>query len=242
MGRLLWLIDDAADIQFFRSFPLFPLCMLGGLVVMWVHEKLGLTLPVDELLMDRIGGAAMEFLIVAAIALINLSAVASDLAPLFIIIAGGLSWNFFCFFYLKNFVLPDYKFERAIVELGQSFGTTATGLLLLRMVDPDKETKVWRAFGFKQLVTEPFMGGGVWTTVSLPLLSSIGVWGVFGISSGALAFWFGMYFFYFRGLYKRMKAMAEDYDVEKEQAQQGENVIDATEANVVDYDANEASC
>ena len=160
---------------------------------MWVHQKLGVKFPVDELLMDRIGGAAMEFLILAAIALINVDAVANNLAPLFIIIIGGMSWNFFCFFYLKNIVLPDFKFERAIVELGQSFGTTATGLLLLRMVDPDKETPVWRAFGFKQLCTEPIMGGGVWTTISLPLLTTIGVWGVFGIAAGMLTFWVSLY-------------------------------------------------
>merc|ERR1712151_686699 len=219
--RLLWLIEDAVpalqQIKFFRSFPLFPMCMLGGLLVMWVRHKLGCPFPVDDLLMDRIGGAAMEFLIVSAIALINISAVADNLAPLFIIIIGGMTWNFFCFFYLKNFVLPNYKFERAIVELGQSFGTTATGLLLLRMVDPDKETPVWRSFGFKQLVTEPFMGGGVWTTVSLPLLATIGVWGVFGIASGALTFWFGMYFFYFRRMYKQMETIEthEDEDIKE---------------------------
>lgn len=211
--RLLWLLDDnipaLGKIQLFHSFPLFPMCMLGGLLVMWVHQKLGVKFPVDELLMDRIGGAAMEFLIVAAIALINVDAVANNLAPLFIIIIGGMSWNFFCFFYLKNIVLPDFKFERAIVELGQSFGTTATGLLLLRMVDPDKETPVWRAFGFKQLCTEPIMGGGVWTTISLPLLATIGVWGVFGIASGVLAFWFLMYFFYFRRMYKQMKSIED---------------------------------
>jgi len=31
----------------------------------------------------------------------------------------------------------DAWFERSIVEMGQSLGITATGLLLLRFVDPD---------------------------------------------------------------------------------------------------------
>jgi len=48
--------------------------------------------------MERIGGSAMEFLIVSAIAVINTEAVAANIAPLVIIILGGMSWNFFLFF------------------------------------------------------------------------------------------------------------------------------------------------
>ena len=61
--RYLWLIEYAVpalqEIKFFTSFPLFPMCMLGGLFVMWVHEKTGVPAPIDDLVMDRIGGASM---------------------------------------------------------------------------------------------------------------------------------------------------------------------------------------
>ena len=184
--------------------------MLGGLFVMWVHEKAGVPCPVDELMMDRIGGASMEVLIVAAIAMINTNAVSENIAPLIIIMIGGMSWNFVCFFILAPRVLPNFQFERAIVELGQSFGTTATGLLLLRMCDPHKDTEVWKAFGYKQMMTEPFMGGGIWTTVSLQLLVNIGVWGVCGISTAAVLFWTCMYFFYFRKVNLRADAAQEN--------------------------------
>jgi len=210
--RMLWLIEynvpALEEIKFFTSFPLFPLCMLGGLFVMWVHEKCGVPAPVDDIMMERIGGAAMEFLIVSAIAMINTEAVSDNIAPLMIIMIGGMTWNFVCFFVLAPRILPNFHFERAIVELGQSFGTTATGLLLLRMCDPEKDTPVWKAFGYKQMMTEPFMGGGVWTTVSLQLLATIGVWGVFGISSAFVLFWTCMYFFYFRKVYL-LQAAAE---------------------------------
>eukprot|EP00873_Tetraselmis_striata_P019768 jgi/Tetstr1/440032/TSEL_028392.t1 len=211
--RCLWLIEDQVpalqEIRFFRSFPLFPMCMLGGLFIMWLHKLAKAPIPVDSLVMERLSGAAMEFLIVTAIATINTDAVANALAPLAIILVGGISWNFVCFFVLAPRMLPDAKFERAIVELGQSFGTTATGLLLLRICDPEKETTAWRAFSYKQLMTEPFMGGGIWTTVSLPMLATLGVWPVFGISSAFLAFWFVMYFVYFRRVYARQAAEAQ---------------------------------
>ena len=62
--RCLWLIEynvpALEEIKFFTSFPLFPMCMLGGLFVMWIHEKAGVPAPIDDLMMDRIGGASME--------------------------------------------------------------------------------------------------------------------------------------------------------------------------------------
>jgi len=214
--RLLWLIEfhvpALAEVKFFTSFPLFPMCMLGSLFVMWVHEKCGSIAPVDALMMERIGGAAMEFLIVAAIAMIKTDAVAENIAPLILIMVGGILWNLICFFYIAPRVLPNFHFERAIVELGQSFGTTATGLLLLRMCDPEKDTVVWKAFGYKQMITEPFMGGGLWTTVSLQLLATIGVWGVFGISAGFVLLWTLVYVFYFRKLYALMTSESTDFD------------------------------
>jgi len=232
--RLLWLIEfhvpALAEVKFFTSFPLFPMCMLGSLFVMWVHEKCGSIAPVDALMMERIGGAAMEFLIVAAIAMIKTDAVAENIAPLILIMVGGILWNLICFFYIAPRVLPNFHFERAIVELGQSFGTTATGLLLLRMCDPEKDTVVWKAFGYKQMITEPFMGGGLWTTVSLQLLATIGVWGVFGISAGFVLLWTLVYVFYFRKLYALMTSESTDFD------RGGKRVIDSHSVSADEVD------
>ena len=44
------------------------------------------------------------------------------------------------------------EFERSIAEMGQSMGVTATGLLLLRVVDPEGDTDATSAFGYKQLM------------------------------------------------------------------------------------------
>ena len=77
--------------------------------------------------------------------------------------------------------LPDLKvlrylilvgrFERAIADFGMNTGVIATGLILLRMVDPESRTPVPADFAFKQLLHSPFMGGGIWTCLALPLLN-----------------------------------------------------------------------
>merc|ERR1711939_1202032 len=77
-------------------------------------------------------------------------------------------------------------------------GTTATGLLLLRVVDPDMKSPALKAFSCKQLVTEPFMGGGLVTSLSLPLISAFGNWFMFGLGAGFVVFWLIVWFFLFR--------------------------------------------
>ena len=62
-------------------------------------------------------------------------------------------------------------FERAIADFGMNTGVIATGLVLLRMVDPECRTPVPADFAFKQLLHSPFMGGGIWTCLALPLLN-----------------------------------------------------------------------
>jgi ESS family glutamate:Na+ symporter len=91
--------------------------------------------------------------------------------------------------WLAKRVLPSHWFERAIAEMGQSMGVTATGLLLLRAVDPESETDAPSAFGYKQLLHEPIMGGGFWTSMAIPLVILQGGWFVFIISACAIIFW-----------------------------------------------------
>jgi len=177
-----------------KPFPLFPLCMLGGLLIQIVEDKYDRHKLIDLGLMRRIQNTALDFLVVAAIAMINIQAIVPSLAPFAIIIAGAILWNVFCVVWLARRMLPDSWFERSIAEMGQSMGVTATGLLLLRTVDPDYESPAADAFASKQLLHEPFMGGGLWTSTAIPLLFIIGGPPVFLISLGACTVWLAIIF------------------------------------------------
>ncbi len=182
-------IAPLASLGIFRGFPLFPLCMLGGLVVQllvgrWVKHAL-----IDRGLMQRLGGTALDFLVVAAISTIRLDVILAGIVPLVVIAAGGIAWNVFCVMWLARRMLPDSWFERAIAEMGQSTGVTATGLLLLRAVDPEAKTNATSAFGYKQLLHEPFMGGGLWTSAAVILVARAGGLLVLGVSAGAILVW-----------------------------------------------------
>lgn len=189
----------AGDKPFFDSFPLFPLCMIGGLVVQLFFANFTKQNPMDHQLMQRLSGTSMDFLVVAAIATINLKVVLAGVVPLLILVAFGVLWNVFCVMWLARRLLPrDSWFERAIAEMGQSMGVTATGLLLLRVVDPEGKTDATSAFGYKQLLHEPFMGGGLWTSAAIPLALTYNPGIVLGISVGAIAIWLIVWMALFR--------------------------------------------
>ena len=177
------------ELKIMQAFPLFPLCMIGGLCVQICIDRFAKISPVDHGLMQRVGGTALDFLVVAAISTIRIEVVAQNWQPFVIIVVGGILWNLFCVLWLAKRVLPNCWFERAIAEMGQSMGVTATGLLLLRAVDPESKTEAASAFGYKQLLHEPFMGGGLWTSSAVIIVAAHGGWTVLGISLGAIAAW-----------------------------------------------------
>jgi ESS family glutamate:Na+ symporter len=178
------------DNGILSAFPLFPLAMVGGLCVqLFVTKVLKKESIVDRDILQRISGAALDFLIVSAIAMINIKIISAQIIPLLIVVFLGVIWNVFCVMFLAKRLLPDAWFERSIAEMGQSMGVTATGLLLLRVVDPEQETPAYSAFGYKQLLHEPIMGGGIWTSVALPLCVLSGSWLVFFIALGAIGIW-----------------------------------------------------
>ena len=176
-----------ADI--FKSFPLFPLCMLGGVIVQWLADRFDPHEHMNHALMLRIQNCALDFLVVAAIATIRLDVVAQGWLPLVILIAAGIGWNVLCLTVFARRAFKDAWFERGIAEMGQSMGVTATGLLLLRVVDPDYKTEAAEAFAAKQLLHEPFMGGGLWTGAAIPLLALWGGGPILGIALGAMLIW-----------------------------------------------------
>ena len=180
---------NATLLTIMAAFPLFPLCMIGGIIIQIFEDRFDSHHLIDPGLTKRIQNSSLDFLVIAAIATINIYAVAALLVPFLIVVAAGIAWNIFCVVVLARRMLPNAWFERAIAEMGQSMGVTATGLLLLRVVDPEYESPAADAFASKQLLHEPFMGGGLWTGAAIPLLATVGLWPVFLIACGAICFW-----------------------------------------------------
>ncbi|MHC0551886.1 hypothetical protein ACYF68_04620 [Salinicoccus sp. CNSTN-B1] len=129
---------------------------------------------VDRQMITTIQGFALDILITSAIATVSLAVLGEYLVPFLLLALFGIVWNVFGFFVFGPRMLPDYWLERAIGDFGQSTGVTATGLMLVRVADPETESPALEGFGYKQLVFEPFLGGGLVTALSAPLIFQFG--------------------------------------------------------------------
>lgn len=177
--------------------PLFPLAMIGGILVQQCHDLVMPQLKLDRNTFGQLQGLALDYLIVSAMAALSLRTLAANWQPLVILMVAGTLWTVGMVIFLGPRILPDYWFERAIGDFGQSMGMTATGLLLMKIVDPDYRSPAYEAFGYKQLLFEPFVGGGFVTAMAVPVVARNGPMPFFLVSLFLTVFWiaFGLYFF-----------------------------------------------
>ena len=157
--------------------PLFMFTLIGGWLVRDVMRLLGIADLIDPGTIRRLVAAAMEFLIVAAIASLNLVLVAKAIVPLSILLAVAFAWTAVCLVYIGRRLLPSaYWFELGIINYGMSTGVTASGLMLLRIIDKDFDSGAAEDYALAAPLFSPFVGGGLVTVVVFPsMLRSLGI-------------------------------------------------------------------
>lgn len=161
---------DAELVAFMEKIPLFLFSLLGGLIIRWVLALFRSSHLVDGAAVRRIMATAMEFLIVAALASLQIDVVVDHAWGLSILIVIAVAWTTFCLFVLSPHLLPRrHWFELGIINYGMSTGTTAQGMMLLRMVDPELETEAAQEYALGAPFSAPFIGGGV-LTVAMPFI------------------------------------------------------------------------
>lgn len=154
----------------FGSFPLFIYTMIGGLIIRKLLKLIDAGHLIDEIGIARWTSIAMDLLVVGAIATLNLNAVIELVIPFSILVTMGMIWTGFCLMVLSKRILPStHWFELGLINYGMSTGTTATGFVLLRIVDPDLKTDAAKDYALAAPLTAPFIGGGMFT-IGLPLL------------------------------------------------------------------------
>jgi glutamate:Na+ symporter, ESS family len=201
-ATIRWLIEWArgAAVEsdpLMEHIPLFPLAMIGGILLQQFHDRWIPRIQLERKIFSQLQGVALDYLIVSALAALSLKALAANWQPLLILMLVGIAWCVGMLLFVAPRIMPDYWFERGMGDFGQSMGMTATGLLLMKVVDPDYRSPAYEAFGYKQLLFEPFVGGGLVTAMAVPLVHEYGPWPLFTVSLLLTVFWiaFGLFFF-----------------------------------------------
>ncbi|MEL6161353.1 MAG: sodium/glutamate symporter [Cyanobacteria bacterium J06623_5] len=174
--------------------PLFPMALVGGIIVQIIMVRLNLDALIIPRLTKNIAGMALDVVVVGALASISLQVIGGNLGIFLILSVAGIAWNVAFFLWFAPRLFPDYWFEKGIGDLGQSMGVTATGILLLRMVDPENRSGAFESFAYKQLFFEPIVGGGLFTAAAPALIVSLGLIPTLLITGGLLLFWMAVGF------------------------------------------------
>ncbi len=177
--------------------PLFPMAMIGGVILQKLLDRFDTYKLVDRDMVKGLQGLALDFLILSAIATLSLGVIGENIVVFSVLAVVGIAWNLFAFMVLARRMIPKNWFERGIGDFGQSMGMTAAGLMLIRIVDGKNETGAMEAFGYKQLLFEPFVGGGIMTAVSVPLIFNFGLWAVFIFVFAMMVIWLLVGLLYF---------------------------------------------
>ena len=177
LAGLRWLTAGLRDgvASVIDALPVFPLAIVGSLLVRLALERSDKAHWASSAVQGQVGTLSADLLITAATAGLDLALLKADWLPLTVLALGGLVWNLAVTLLLAPRLLPADWFERAVIEFGQATGVAASGLLLLRMADPDDRSDALPAFSIKQLMLQPFLAGGVVTVVA-PL--AVAGWGL----------------------------------------------------------------
>lgn len=174
-----------SGVHIMSHLPYFTFCMIGGMLVGEAARRLGFKIRKE--IIQLFSAVFLSGLIMTAIGTMNLSFLNDKFEVFGLLFVAGTVWLLFGILILARRMFAKYWFENGIISFGQSMGMTATGLLFAQMVDPKNKTGAVESFGYKQLLFEPLMGGGLVTALSIPLISWMGL-PIFTAICGAIMF------------------------------------------------------
>ncbi|MGO4890428.1 sodium/glutamate symporter [Anaerobacillus sp. MEB173] len=130
------------NVPVLGQIPAWAYAILMMYAVWGLMQKLGLDWSVDAKVKGKISGTLTEFAVVAAIISLPVQAVFTYLLPLVTMVVIGLAGTAMLAYFLCKLYFKEYWFERSVAVLGTCTGVFISGLLLLKMVDPEFKSPV----------------------------------------------------------------------------------------------------
>ncbi len=128
-----------------------------GMIVMgfiwWIVCKCKLDYLFDAKVKGHITGSFTEFAVIASIASLPVKAVLSYFVPIMVMVILGYIITTFVLFFLCKRLLKGYWFEQMIATLGMATGVFITGVLMLRICDPQLESPALTSYSISYSIT-----------------------------------------------------------------------------------------
>jgi ESS family glutamate:Na+ symporter len=122
--------------------PIWAYSILVMFAVNFVMQKARLGCLIDNKTKSRIAGVCSDYAIAAAIASMPVRAIMQYISPILVMVVLGYIVTFSLTMYLCWRFFDNCRFERGMAIIGSSTGVFLTGLMLLKICDPDYELPV----------------------------------------------------------------------------------------------------
>lgn len=169
------------------TLPLFSIAFIVGISLRGILSVTRTQRFVDAESLRSISGSATDVLVVCGMVSIVPSIVADQWIALLVLFVVGLALCLFLGLYLAPRMMGEGWFERQLFTWGWATGAVATGIALLRIVDPRLRSRTIEDFAVAYLPVLPvevtaitfvpllIIGGLAWTAV--------GIWGAIAVAA-----------------------------------------------------------
>ena len=162
-------------IPVLSSISVWAYAMIVMFVIWGIMNKLNLGYLVDGRVKSKISGSFTEYAVIAAIASLPIKAVAAYIVPILVmVIVGYIVTAGTLVLFCKRF-LKGYWFEQMIGTLGMSTGVFLTGVLLLRICDPELKSPALANYSLSYTVTSIIYFAMLNLFIMLPMTSGAGI-------------------------------------------------------------------
>lgn len=134
------------NIPIISDIPIWAYAIIVMYLVWWIICGLGLDWIIDDKITSKISSMFTDFAVVAAIASMPIQAVLSYFTPILIMMLVIGAFTVFGTYWLSKKFFREYWIEKSVAILGTSSGVFITGLLLLKMADPEFKSPVLNEF------------------------------------------------------------------------------------------------
>ncbi|KUK92874.1 MAG: Na+/glutamate symporter-like protein, partial [Marinimicrobia bacterium 46_43] len=138
--------------------------IIGLLIAVGIRKILDLTKKsyvIDKGLMNRASGVSVDYLITGSVAAISITVIGQYWMPILVMSGIAAFTTFLIIRWASKRAFDDYYFERFIGIFGEMTGTINSGLVLIRITDPEFETPAAEDLAY---------GGGIALFLGFPLL------------------------------------------------------------------------
>ncbi|HEY5680909.1 MAG TPA: sodium/glutamate symporter [Pseudomonadales bacterium] len=142
-----WAIGDVNFGVLFSHNLFFVHGLMVCVIMRSLLDRFGLGHYIDDETQRRITGTSVDFMVVATIMSIHFGLLSEFIVPILVVcLAVSAVTVVLCFGLGRH--LPNLSAERSLTSFGCCSGSTGSGLLLLRIVDPDLSTGIAKELAF----------------------------------------------------------------------------------------------